>query len=305
MTALHPALRFLIVEGTVLAALFFFVSLTVALLQQGVGDRVNSALRNTSLTRGSFFAATAGAVTPFCSCSTVPILTGMLQAGVRFGVCFTFLIASPVINEGVLLVLLREQSLVAAGVFLITATALSVALGVALDRAGMANHLKVADRTTSLAGAVDVPRNGARIALPARLRFAAGTAAMELRSAAPYLAMGILAGAVIFGYVPQDALASLHGWLPGGLLIVVMALVGVPFYVNAAMVVPIAIALLDKGLGIGPVTAFLVSAAGTSIPEMIMLTRLFKLPLLMVHVISIVVAATTIGFVLDFTSRLF
>ncbi|MBI5257761.1 MAG: permease [Burkholderiales bacterium] len=294
---------FVVREGLLLAVLFFLVAFAIALMQQSLGQRLNNALGKTSLELGAVLAATAGAVTPFCSCSTVPVLAGMLRSQLRFGVCFTFLIASPVINEGVLLVLLRQQSSGQAALFLVTAFALSVAFGVALDRLGMARFLRPQPAPLA-AGAVQVEGGPApTIALRARARFAARSAWTELRSSAPYLAVGVAAGAVIYGHVPQEALLHLRAAVPAWALIVVMALVGVPFYVSPAMVVPIALALLDKGLGIGPMAAFLVSAAGTSVPELILLLRLFRVPLLVWHVVSIVGSATVIGLVLEFASR--
>jgi uncharacterized protein len=304
MDALHTVIRFVVTEGVLLAALFFLVAFGIAFLQQTVGQRLNAALGQTSLSTGTVLAATAGAVTPFCSCSTVPVLSGMLQARVRFGVCFTFLIASPVINEGLLLVLLRHQSTAQALVFLITAFSLSVAFGVLLDRLGMARFVKPL-AAPALAGAVRVEGMPHVVRFATRLRFAARAAGSELRSSAPYLAVGLLAGALIYGYVPQEALLHLKSLLPPWALVFAMALIGVPFYVSPAMVVPIALALLGKGLDIGPVAAFLVSAAGTSVPEIILLARLFKGPLIVWHVIAIVVSATVIGLVLSFSSTSF
>lgn len=304
MSALDTALGFVVREGVLLAVLFFAVAFAIAMVQQSIGQRLTNALGKTSLETGSAMAAIAGAVTPFCSCSTVPVLSGMLQARVRFGVCFTFLIASPVINEGLLLVLLRHQSSAQAVVFVATAFALSVAFGVALDRIGMARYVKALP-DPGFGGAVKVA-DGTRIRVPlaAKAKFAARSAWAEFKTSAPYLAVGLLAGAAIYGYVPHEALAQLQDNLPGWALVIAMALVGVPFYVSPAMVVPIAVALLDKGLGIGPVAAFLVSAAGTSIPEMILLVRLFRAPLVVWHVVAIVVSATVIGLVLDVASRL-
>ncbi len=294
-------LQFVLREGTLLALLFFAVSMFIALLQQSVGQRVNAALAHTSLGIGTALAATAGAVTPFCSCSTVPILTGMLRANIRFGICFTFLIASPVINEGVLLVLLRQYSPTDAAVFLAAAFSLSVAFGVAVDRLGMGQFVKLA-ADANMGDAIQVgTSHTATVPLRAKLRFATLTAVNELRSAAPHLLIGVSVGSLIYGYVPQDAIADLQSQFPSVLLIFILALAGVPFYVNATMVVPIALALLLKGLTIGPVVAFLVSGAGTSIPEMILLTRLFTLPLMLSHFIAILVSATLIGLVLEWT----
>ena len=301
MSSLHTMGEFILTEGVLLAALFFGVAFAIALLQQTVGPSLTSALGKTSLGTGAVLAATAGAVTPFCSCSTVPVLSGMLRSQLRFGVCFTFLIASPVINEGVLLVLLRHQSTAQAAVFLVTAFALCVGFGVLLDRIGMARFVKALP-AAQLAGAVHVGSTPVAVPLRAKLRFAARSAWGELKSSSPYLAVGIVAGALIYGYVPQEALLELRASLPAWALVAAMALLGVPFYVSPAMVVPIALALLDKGLGVGPLAAFLVSAAGTSIPEMILLARLFKAPLIVWHGVAIVTSATVIGLVLEFAS---
>ncbi len=302
MSSLHGMGHFILTEGVLLAALFFMVAFVIALLQQTFGQTLSDTLGKTSLGTGAVLAATAGAVTPFCSCSTVPVLSGMLRSQLRFGVCFTFLIASPVINEGVLLVLLRHQSAAQAGVFLVTAFALSVAFGVFVDRIGMARFVKLLPAASPV-GAVHVGGTTVTVPLSAKLRFALRSAWVELKSSSPYLATGVVAGALIYGYVPQAALLELQAGLPAWALITAMALIGVPFYVSPAMVVPIALALLDKGLGTGPVAAFLVSAAGTSIPEMILLARLFKAPLIVWHVVAIVTSATVIGLVLEFASK--
>jgi uncharacterized membrane protein YraQ (UPF0718 family) len=306
VSAFETAAAFVLREGVLLALLFFGVSFAIALVQQSAGQRLAAALGRTSLETGAALAAVAGAVTPFCSCSTVPVLSGMLQARVRFGVCFTFLIASPVINEGVLLVLLRHEAAAQAALFVATAFGLSVAFGVGLDRLGMARFVKALP-DAGVGGAVKVTADGtaARVPLRARARFAARSAWAEFKTSAPYLAVGVAAGAAIYGYVPHETLAAWQAHLPTWALVVAMALVGVPFYVSPAMVVPIAVALLDKGLGIGPVAAFLVSAAGTSVPEMILLVRLFRAPLVAWHVVAIVVSATVIGLVLDVASRIF
>lgn len=307
MNDLRAMLEFIVYEGAILGLLFFVIAFAVAMLQQSLGNKLNDALGKTSLETGTVLAATAGAVTPFCSCSTVPVLSGMLRARVRFGICFTFLIASPVINEGVLLVLLREFSLSMATVFLLVAGMLSVAFGIALDRLGFARYVRLAGQGADIEDAVRVSSAGGASPTPwgMRARFAVMAALSELRSSGPYLLVGIVIGAFIYGYVPEDAIVQLQHQFPGLLLILVMALVGVPFYVNATMVIPIAVALLGKGVSIGPVAAFLVSAAGTSIPEMILLTKLFRAPLVVSHVVAIVVSATVIGVVLEWASRFF
>ncbi|XVJ71142.1 MAG: hypothetical protein HEQ39_17150 [Rhizobacter sp.] len=307
MNSLRSTIEFIVYEGALLAVLFFVVAFAVAVLQQVFGKKLNDALGKTSLESGAVLAATAGAVTPFCSCSTVPVLSGMLRARVRFGVCFTFLISSPVINEGVLLVLLKEKSVAIAAVFLLVAAALSIGFGILVDRLGMGRYVRPAASGLDIAGAIRVGGDESVVRVPwsVRLRFAAFAAWSELRSAGPYLAIGVVFGSLIYGYVPQNLIEQLQQQLPGTLLIVAMALAGVPFYVNSTMVIPIAVALLAKGVDIGPVTAFLVSAAGTSIPEMILLAKLFRAPLILSHMLVIVVSATLIGVTLQWATQFF
>lgn len=303
MNGLAQVGQFILREGSLLAVLFLLISMAVSLLQQTVGQRLNDALVNTPLGIGTAVAAAAGAVTPFCSCSTVPILNGMLRAKIRFGICITFLIASPVINEGVLLVLVRQYSVIQAAVFVAVASGLAMTFGMLFDRLDMQRFVKLAP-VASAGSAVRVAAGEiATVPLMAKLRTATTTAVNELRATAPYLIGGILVGAVIYGYVPQDAIVTVQGHVPVLLLIGLMAVAGVPFYVNATMIVPIAMALLLKGVSIGPVAAFLVSAAGTGIPEMILLTRLFKLPLIVSHVLSVVISATVIGLTLEWATR--
>jgi uncharacterized membrane protein YraQ (UPF0718 family) len=299
MDSIAAMMRFVVVEGSLLALLFLSVAFMVAWLQQSLGARLHAALNSRSLEAGALIAATAGAVTPFCSCSTVPVLSGMLRARLRFGVCFTFLLASPVINEGVLLVLLRQFSVAHAALFLALAFATSMALGILTDRLGLARFVRPLPAEPTMDGVRVDPQTPQRAQALVSARFAIRAAVQELRAALPYLVLGLLAGALIYGYVPEGALGTLADHVPGPWLVLAMACAGIPFYVNASMVVPIALALLTKGLGIGPVAAFLVSAAGTSIPEMILLTKLFRAPLVLSHMLAIVIAASLIGLGLD------
>jgi uncharacterized membrane protein YraQ (UPF0718 family) len=296
MNPLFEALQFVVVEGTLLAALFFGFAVLISLVQQHWGGRLTTSFSGVSLERGSIYAAVAGLITPFCSCSTVPVLSGMLRARIRFGICFTFLIASPVINEGVILVMLREYQPVYAITFVLMAGVISVLFGVAADKLGFQGYL----RDLAPAGGFGGERVAGSAGTPAslwatRLRFASQVGRNELRAAAPYLAVGILVGALIYGYVPTELLVGIKDQFHPITLIVAMALLGVPFYVNSAMVVPIALALISRGMDIGPVVAFLVSASGTSIPEMILLTKLFRMPLVLAHVVTIVLAAVGLG----------
>lgn len=302
--SLAQALRFIALEGTLLVALYWLVSFGLALAQgSGVGQRALQRMAALRPLPGAATAVVAGAVTPFCSCSTVPVLNGLLAAGVTFGTAVTFLIASPVINEGVLLLFIARGDLQGAAAFAALAAIASIAAGFAAHAAGLQRYLRIAvpasaTSTDSLEpvalGTAMQPR------LRDRLLLAALTAKQELRRAAPYLAAGIAAGAALYGVVPDQALARLTDWAPALLLIPLMALIGAPLYLSPAMVAPLGLALIERGLPFGALIALMVAGAGTSLPEVLLLARSFRWPLLLAYVLAIVLIATLLGYAIHY-----
>lgn len=304
MTGWQESLRFVFVDGTLLVVLFATVTLLVFLSQQyALGKSIQQKMAGAGLWRGASLAAVGGAVTPFCSCSTVPVLNGMLRSDLRLAACFSFLIASPVINEGVFVLLAGRSGLVSATAFVLSAAALCVLAGVLVERAGMNRYVKVT-------GASEVAPEGflGHASSPVRppflfaLRSAWRATRIELRQLFPYLALGVVIGGLIYGYVPQDTLLMLEANVPAAVLIPLAALVSLPLYVSPMAVVPIGFALLEKGLSPGVVVAFLIGAAGTSFPEMVMLGRLFRWPLVLTHILVVLTAAIVLGSVWQWMS---
>jgi uncharacterized protein len=296
-TRVAEFLKFVLMDGALLVALFLGITWLVVVAQQ----RAPSLSSGTSWAavsswRSSALASLGGVVTPFCSCSTIPVLTGMLRAGVAFAPSFAFLIASPVVNEGVLILLLSAHGPLPALVFLVVGLVLTSALGVLADRLGLAKHVTL-ERAPAVEG-VFVGGGGRRWPgwRPAG-RMAWMAALQELRKAAPYLAVGLVIGGMIYGLVPEAWIVSWVGSVHPWLLYAACALLGVPLYVSPVSAIPIGLALLAKGFPVGPLVTLLVAAVGTSLPEMVLLLRLFRWQLVLAHTVAVVGCAMVLGVV--------
>lgn len=288
---------FLFTDGLLLVGLFALVTWGVTLLQLRIPFQATQAVLATSSGwRASFAASVGGVVTPFCSCSTIPVLSGMLRAGVGFAPSFAFLISSPVVNEGVFILLFLTHGLVSSVTFIAVGLALTSAAGVLAARLGLERH--VIPAPAPAASGVNIGTGAPTWpGLRAANRFAWRAAAAEMRKLAPYLAAGLLVGALIHGALPQSLLLDFVNRFPTGTLYVVCALIGIPLYISPIAGIPVGLALIEKGFPVGPLVTFLVSAIGTSPPEIVLLFRLFRLPLVIAHTVTVFVCALTLGLV--------
>lgn len=287
--------EFLLMDGALLIGLFLLITWGVVLLQQRLPfQQTQKHLIGSNGWGAAFAASVGGVITPFCSCSTIPVLNGMLRAGVGFTPSFAFLVSSPVVNEGVLILLFSTKGIVSGLTFLFTGLALTSIVGVLAERAGMARHVL---------NAVPLQAQGAFVGTeepkwpgfaPAS-RFAWLAAVQELRRVAPYLAGGLVIGGFIYGLVPQETLLELVDSVPPWLLYIVCALIGVPLYISPIAALPIGFALIEKGFPVGPLVTFLVSAIGTSPPEIALLLRMFRLPLVVTHTLTVILCALILG----------
>lgn len=222
---------------------------------------------------GNVLAATLGIVTPFCSCSAVPLFIGFLSAGVPLGVTFSFLISAPMVNEIALALLFGLFGWKVAGLYLALGLLVAIGAGIVIGRLGMERHLEdwVQAIPRSSAGAMQDE------ALTWVQRFDAGRAHVReiVGRVWPYVLAGIGVGAAIHGYVPENLMAAIMGrdawWsVPAAVLL------GVPMYSNAAGIIPVVEALLGKGAALGTVLAFMMSVIALSAPEMVILRRALK-----------------------------
>jgi len=244
---------------------------------------------------GNALAASLGIVTPFCSCSAVPLFIGFVQAGVPLGVTFSFLISAPMVNEVALTLLFGMFGWKVAGLYLGLGLSIAMVSGLVIGRFKMEHLLEDWVRTMPR---VDAAVERDTLTLGDRLQ--AGFAAVReiVGKVWPYILVGIAVGAAIHGYVPADFMAGLMGkdawWaVPAAVLL------GVPMYSNAAGIIPIVEALLAKGAALGTVLAFMMSVIALSLPEMIILRKVLKVRLIATFAAIVGAGIMLVGFVFN------
>lgn len=288
-------IRFFAVEGTIICSLYFITTFLVLLLNQIFGNNIVKRLQSQKLGWGNVLGALFGAITPFCSCTAVPMLEGLLRAGVRFGVAVTFLVASPLVNEIVIILMFRIFGLSFASIFVATTIFFSIAIGVILDKLGMARYVKIKNQSNNDIPGYVLDDNDTPVPFQSKLRIAAVLSFTELKKTLPYILLGLTFGGAIYGFIPDTFLLNISNMISVNFQVVIFALIGAPLYFNMISALPVAFALIQKGMLIGPMTAFLIGGAGTSIAEMILLSKIFKLPLLLSFILSVIITAICIG----------
>jgi uncharacterized membrane protein YraQ (UPF0718 family) len=245
---------------------------------------------------GTMAAASFGIVTPFCSCSAVPLFIGFVEAGIPLGVTFAFLISSPMVNE-VALVLL--WGLFGPGIALIYMGAgLTVAIvgGLVIGKLGMERYVE--DYVWALQG-----KGGAAIEIHLtwedRVHDAWAYTKDLVRRIAPYLLIGIAIGALIHGYAPTDLVAAIGG-RSNPFAVPIVVLIAIPLYSNAAGTIPIVQALLGKGMPLGTTLAFMMAITAISLPEFIILRRVIRWPLIAVFATTVTIGILCIGYLFNF-----
>jgi len=238
-------------------------------------ERTRALLSGRRLGTGNAMAASLGIVTPFCSCSAVPLFIGFLQAGVPLGVTFSFLIAAPMVNEIALAMLFGLFGWKIAALYLVMGLAVAIVAGLVIGKLGMESHLEDWVRAMQNSQAPGVVE-GARLSWGERIENGFKHVREIVAKVWIYIVLGVALGAGIHGYVPEDFMASIMGKDAPWWALPAAVLIGVPMYTNAAGVIPIVQALLAKGAALGTVLAFMMSVIALSAPEMIILRKVLK-----------------------------
>jgi len=259
-------------------------------------ERTRAWLANRPLGLGNVMAAGLGIVTPFCSCSAVPLFIGFLSAGVPLGVTFSFLISAPMVNEVALALLFGLFGWKVAALYLGLGLAAAIVAGLVIGRLGMEHHLEDWVRKIQMGA---TPNLG-NAAPTWRDRIRSGNSHVKeiVGRVWPWLIAGIGVGAGIHGYVPQELMAGIMGkeqwWaVPAAVLL------GVPMYSNAAGILPVIQALLGKGAALGTALAFMMSVIALSLPEMVILRKVLKPTLIAVFVGVVAAGIMLVGFVFN------
>jgi uncharacterized protein len=246
-------------------------------------ERTRKYLAGKRETAGNVMAAMLGIVTPFCSCSAVPLFLGFVQVGVPLGVTFSFLIAAPMVNEIALVLLYGLLGWKVAAIYLGTGLLIAMIAGWIIGRLKLDNWIE--DWVQQMRAAEAVVEEE-QLTWPDRIERGKEAVYDILGKVWLYVIAGIGVGAFIHGYVPQDFMASIMGkeawWsVPAAVL------VGIPMYSNAAGIVPVVEALLGKGAALGTVLAFMMSVIALSLPEMIILRKVLKPQMIAVFIVVV------------------
>ncbi len=288
---------------------FFYDTVKIALLLSGIIfvitilrsymsiERTRALLGGRREGVGNVLAAGLGVATPFCSCSAVPAFIGFVAAGVPLGVTLSFLIASPLVNEiaiGLLLTLFGIKITLA---YIGAGLAIAIAAGWLLGRLKLERYVEPFVFETTLGG--QVIDSTAGLSFDQRVQMGVEEVGSILRRIWPYLLVGIGLGAIIHGWAPEDFFTTYAG--PGNPFAVLIAVgIGIPLYSNAAGILPLVEALHDKGLPMGTLLAFMMAVVALSLPEMILLRRVLKLPLLGIYVAVVGSSIVAVGYLFNF-----
>ncbi|WP_333594225.1 permease [Anaerospora hongkongensis] len=268
-----------------LAVLFVGISFLINLVQIWIPyDKVNMWLSGKNSFIGALGAIVFAFVTPFCSCSTIPIVVNLLNKKVRFGIVMIFLFSSPILDPTILTLMVFALGWKVATFYTLITSVLSIVIGFTLEKMGFENAVK--DVTVQN---IDEPTATFNIA-------AAWKETIDLMKAVyPYLLLGAGIGAFIHEIVPTEWISTYLGgdswWL-----IPLAAIVGIPLYVRLSAMIPVSQILIAKGMSAGAVMALVISSAGASMPEIVMLNSIFQKRLVAAFIGSVILMSTVSGF---------
>jgi hypothetical protein len=256
-------------------------------------DKIKKWLTNMKMGLGNLSASLFGAITPFCSCSSIPIFLGFLEAGVPLGITFSFLITSPLINEYLVVLMWGFFGWKITLAYIISGILIGTISGIILGKMKLEKHL-VKDLITKKVKVKEAIYDN----LKSRFYFGIAEARSIVRKIWLWVLVGVGIGAAIHNYVPQEIIQSIIN--KGGIFTVPIAtLLGVPMYGSCAAIVPIAVVLFQKGIPLGTALAFMMATAALSLPEAIILRRAMKLKLIAIFFGIVTLAIIFTGYLLN------
>jgi uncharacterized membrane protein YraQ (UPF0718 family) len=293
--ALADAIEFFVYDTPKVLMLLTLVVFGVGVLRSFfTPERTRRILADKRESVGNVLAALLGTVTPFCSCSAVPLFIGFVTAGVPLGVTFSFLISAPMVNEVALVLLYGLFGWKVAVIYLGTGLGIAILAGWVIGRLKMESHVEnwVYEAKLGTGGEDD------ELDWPGRIRYGLDAVRDIVGKVWLYVVLGIAVGAGIHGYVPENFMASIMGkgaWWSVPLAV----LIGIPMYSNAAGIIPVVQALLGKGAALGTVLAFMMAVIGLSLPETIILRKVLRPRLIATFVVVVGVGILLVGYLFN------
>jgi hypothetical protein len=277
-TLLDKAVNFFIYDTIkiliLLAVVVFIVSIIRSYLPP---EKIRAILSHKNKYVGNVLASLLGIVTPFCSCSAIPLFLGFVQAGVPLGTTFSFLIASPMINEVALVLLLGMFGWKIALIYIASGLIISIFSGIVIGKLKVENLVESFVYQNSINNNINLPSMSHR----ERIIYALNYTKDIVKKVWPYIVIGIGVGAWIHGYIPADLIAQYAGsnkWYAVPLAV----LIGIPLYSNAAGIIPLVSVLTEKGVSMGTTLAFMMSVTALSLPEFMILKKVMKIKLIFI-----------------------
>jgi len=291
------ALRFFIFELPKVLLLLTLIIFFVGIIRSWFSpERTRKMLEGKSTFTGNIMASLLGVVTPFCSCSAIPLFLGFVESGVPLGITFSFLIAAPMINEVAVILLFGLFGWKTALIYVGTGLIIAIIAGWVIGKLKLEKWVADWVYKTKFG---DAGITVEKITLTNRLKFGYDAIKEIVGKVWIYVAIGIAVGAAAHGYVPEDFMAALMGksaWYSVPLSV----LIGVPLYSNAAGIIPIVSVLIEKGASLGTSLAFMMAVIGLSLPEMIILKKVLKLPLILVFVGIVATGIMIVGYLFNY-----
>jgi uncharacterized protein len=267
-----------------LTVLFIGISFLISLLQGIIPyEKLEKYLFAKNPLLGAIVALAIAFITPFCSCSTIPMVVNMIGKKMRFGIVMVFLFSSPVLDPTILTLMAATLGWKVAVIYTAVTSVLSVAIGFALEAFGFESAVKNVVMT-------GFQHSSSRF----DIKLAWSETLSLIKTVYPYLVIGAAIGSVIHGAVPTDWISSYFGgnqwWL-----IPIAAIIGIPLYIRLSTMIPISQILIAKGMALGPVMAIMISSTGASLPEITLLNSIFKKRLVVAFILSVFMMATLSG----------
>ncbi len=294
-TILAGTVNFFIYDSIKILILLWVIIYVVTFLRSFLPpEKTRKILTNRFEIIGNILASLVGIITPFCSCSAVPLFIGLVESGVPLGVTFSYLISAPMVNEVAAVLLLGLFGPLIAGIYIVSGVIIAIIVGWIMGRMSLEHlvedyvwKIKVKNQN------IDIHKN-----MNDRIKEAYQYTVDLIKKVYPYVLIGVAAGALVHGYAPENFLAKIAG--KGNILAVPLAvLIGVPLYSNAAGTIPIIKSLIDKGLPIGTSLAFMMSVTALSFPEMIILRKVLKPKLLAIYITILTLGIIFTGYLFN------
>lgn len=291
-TRLANSINYFVYDSIKVVLLLLLVTFLVGLIRTIITPKkIKDFLNGRKQGVGNFMAAVLGIPIPFCSCSAVPLFLGLMESGIPLGISFSFLIASPLINEVAVALLFALFGIKIASIYIMSGLIIATLGGFIIGKLNLEKYVIRLSKKEHLADK--------KYDLKGRFSFAYHHSVHITKKVLIFVLIGIAIGSLIHGFAPENLLANLAG-KDNFFAVPIAVLIGIPLYSNAAGILPIMNALIAKGVATGTALAFMMSVIGLSFPEFIMLRKVMKLRLLLTFIAVLFFAFVLTGYLFNF-----